>query len=176
MLDLISNGFALRKKSSAIDPQETHNKSATDMSYPIMVSAISAESAEVINQHEVDDYIQNNDDKDYIVRDHSWFDKDSVVDSADIAENQAEKQIGAADLLRNECGFSPESLMKTQIIESVQSSCQGFSVSANYVLEHLLSNDDINDIADGNIPIETLKLHIELWMAKGMPHYSGRPE
>lgn len=176
MLDLISNGFALRKKSPAATPQETRSNSATDMSCPVMDSASSAESAEVMNQHEADDYIQNDDGKGCIVREHSWCHKDSVAETADSAETQVEKQIGAAGLLRNECGFSSEDLMKTQIIEFVQSCCDGFSVSANYVLKHLLSNDDINDIADGNVPIKTLKLHIELWMAKGMPHYSGRPE
>lgn len=176
MLDLISNGFALRKKSPAVDPQEIRSESATDMSCPVTDSAISAESAEVINQHKFDDYIQKNDNKNCIFREHSGFHKDSVAETADIAETQAEKRIDAADLLRNECGFDLETLMRTQVIEFVQSSCQGFSVSASYVLKHLLSNDDINDIADGNIPMETLKLHIELWMAKGMPHYSGRPE
>ncbi|KTD58796.1 hypothetical protein Lsai_1403 [Legionella sainthelensi] len=176
MLDLISNGFALRKKSSAIDPQETRNKSATDRSSPVMDSAISAESAKVMNQYDVDDYIQNDNDKDCMVREYSWYDKDSVADSADIAETQAAKQIDAANSLRNECGFTLETLMGPHVVEIVQKICQEFSISASYVLEHLLSKEDINDIADGNIPIETLKLHIELWMANGMPHYSGRPE
>lgn len=174
MLDLISNGFALRKKSPAVDPQETRSKSATDMPCPVMDSAISAESAEVMNQHKIDDYIPNDDDKYCMFREHSQFHKASVAETADIAEIQTEKRIDAADLLRNECGFNLENLMRRQVIELVQRSCQGFSVSASYVLKHLLSNEDINDIADGNIPMETLKLHIELWVAKGIPHYSGR--
>lgn len=176
MLDLISNGFALRKKSSAVNPQETRSKSATDMSCPVMDSAISAESAKVVNQHKIYDYIPVDDDKDCMFREHSTLHKDSVAEIAEIAETQAEKQINAADLLRNECGFSLENLMRTQVIEFIQSSCQDFSVSASYIMKYLLSNEDINDIADGNIPMETLKLHIELWMAKGMPHYSGRAE
>lgn len=110
MLDLISNGFALRKKSPAVDPQEIRSESATDMSCPVTDSAISAESAEVINQHKFDDYIQNDDNKNCIFRGHSGFHKDSV------AETQVEKRIDAADLLRNECGFRLETLMKTQVI------------------------------------------------------------
>lgn len=175
MLDLISNGFALRKKLPVVAPQEIRSESATDLLCPVMDSAISSESAEVMKR-EVCDYIPNDDEKDCIVREQAWFDKDGVAENADIAGTQAAKLIDAADLLRNECGFDLETVTKTQVIEFVQSSCQGSSVSASYVLKHLLSNEDINDIADGNIPMETLKLHIELWAAKGMPHYSGRPE
>ncbi|MBL7479995.1 hypothetical protein [Legionella bononiensis] len=176
MLDLISNGFALRKKSLAVTPQEIRCNHATDMSYPVKDSASTAESAEAMNQHSADDYMQNNDNKDCVIREDNGLNKDSVAETADVMEIQAENQISAADLLRNKCGLSLETLMKTQVIEFVQSSCQGFSVSTSYVLKHLLSSDDINDIADGNIPMETLKLHIELWMAKGMPHYSGEAE
>ncbi|CAM3024249.1 TPA: hypothetical protein ACG3NF_001770 [Legionella pneumophila] len=176
MLDLISNGFALRKKSPVVDPQEIRSESATDMLCPVMDSAISAESAEVMNRHEVDEYIQNDDENDCIVREQAWFGIDGIAETADITEIQVEQGIIAADLLRNECALSPEALMKTQVIKFVQSSCQGFSVSASYVLKHLLSNEDINDITDGNTPMETLKLHIELWMAKGMPHYSGKSD
>lgn len=181
MLDLISNGFALRKKLPVVNPQETRSKSATDMSCPVTDSAISAESAEVMNPHKIYEYISSDDGKNYIFRDYSGFHKDSVAETADIAETQSGKRIDAADLLRDECGFSLEHnktnmnyLMRTYVIEFVQSSCQGVSVSASHVLEHLLSNEDINDIADGNTPMEALKLHIKLWIVKGKPHYSSR--
>ncbi|WP_028389623.1 hypothetical protein [Legionella fairfieldensis] len=56
----------------------------------------------------------------------------------------------------------------------VEQCCSGFSVSAQQVIDHLLSLEDEQDIINSEIPIESLKLHIEVWIKAGKPHYSGK--
>ncbi|WP_040534827.1 hypothetical protein [Legionella drancourtii] len=58
----------------------------------------------------------------------------------------------------------------------VESACKGMNISPSHIINHLLSIEDEADLINGDLPEIALKLHIELWMAKGMPHYSGKPE
>lgn len=57
----------------------------------------------------------------------------------------------------------------------VEQCCSSFYVSVQEVIDHLLSLEDEQDIINGEIPIESLKLHIEVWIKAGKPHYSGKP-
>ena len=52
MLDLIANGFALRKKLPTVNPQEIRSVSATDTPCLTRVPAISAESALASNENQ----------------------------------------------------------------------------------------------------------------------------
>ena len=47
-------------------------------------------------------------------------------------------------------------------------------VEAQQVIDGLLSSDDERDIINGNVPVESLRLHIELWIKAGKPHYSDK--
>lgn len=52
--------------------------------------------------------------------------------------------------------------------------CEGGRVKAQLVIDHLLSVDDEQDIINGMVPAESLRLHIETWILAGKPHYSGK--
>lgn len=70
-----------------------------------------------------------------------------------------------------------EAELKKQTIDLhqfVTRCCYGLKVEPQRVIDHLLANADEVDIKDGNITMETLRLHIELWLANGMPHYSHK--
>lgn len=186
MVDLIADGVALKKlfqDKAVTDPQTIRMQSARKNLLLVKDSAISAESAEEVNQQQINNYASNNDHNNPRFKDKMKCENASVAEAADVAEIQSEKSVSTAELLRNECGLSFESniintncLIRKQVTEFVQISCQGFLVSVSQVMEHLLSSEDISDIVNGNIPMETLKLHIELWIAKGMPHYSSRSD
>lgn len=70
---------------------------------------------------------------------------------------------------------SENNLDKLNLIEFVSRCCQGFSVTAQQVIDHLLSIEDEQDIINGDTPVDSLRLHIKLWIENGMPHYSGKP-
>ena len=52
--------------------------------------------------------------------------------------------------------------------------CYGLTVSSKQVIDNLLSFEDKADVKNGNITTSALRLHIELWLANGMPHYSPK--
>ena len=52
--------------------------------------------------------------------------------------------------------------------------CYGLEVNPQEVIDHLLSIEDEQDIINGLIPADSLRLHIELWIANGKPYYSGK--
>jgi len=60
------------------------------------------------------------------------------------------------------------------LYQFVQRCCSGFPVKVQQVIDHLLSVDDEQDIINGEVPAESLRLHIELWISAGKPHYSGK--
>ena len=64
---------------------------------------------------------------------------------------------------------------KQHLTEFVQRCCVGFSISTHKVIDGLLSTEDEADIINGGLPTESLRLFIELWLANGMPHISGKP-
>jgi hypothetical protein len=63
---------------------------------------------------------------------------------------------------------------KQNLITFVQQCCVGLPVNEQQVIEHLLSVDDEQDIINGDTPMDSLQLHIQLWLDAGMPHYSGK--
>lgn len=50
----------------------------------------------------------------------------------------------------------------------------GINLHPQQVIDGLLSVEDERDIINGSIPIQSLRLHIELWLKAGKPHYSGK--
>lgn len=45
-------------------------------------------------------------------------------------------------------------------------------VSPTLIATRLLSEDDKQDMVNGDVPIESLELHVKLWMDAGMPDYA----
>ncbi len=64
--------------------------------------------------------------------------------------------------------------VKENLIKFVQCCCIGFPVTAHQVIDNLLSSADEQDIINGAIPTESLRLHIERWIKAGKPNYSGK--
>ena len=44
-----------------------------------------------------------------------------------------------------------------------------FKVDPSLIATRLLSEDDKQDMRNGNLPIQALEIHIKLWMDSGMP-------
>lgn len=63
---------------------------------------------------------------------------------------------------------------KIGLVDVVKKCCDGLSVEAQQVIDGLLSSDDEQDIINGDVPVESLRLHIKLWVEAGKPHYSGK--
>lgn len=61
-----------------------------------------------------------------------------------------------------------------KLINFVEKCCVNLQVEPQQVIDGLLSIDDEQDIINGDIPVESLRLHIELWISAGKPHYSGK--
>lgn len=59
-------------------------------------------------------------------------------------------------------------------MDAVKKCCEGLPVEAQQVIDGLLSSDDEQDIINGEVPVESLSLHIKLWVKAGKPHYSGK--
>ena len=60
------------------------------------------------------------------------------------------------------------------LYQFVQRCCANFTIQPQQVIDHLLSIEDEQDIINGDIPAESLQLHINLWIKAGQPHYSGK--
>lgn len=45
-------------------------------------------------------------------------------------------------------------------------------VKEEMISTRLLSEEDKQDLLDGNIPIESLITHVKVWIANGMPSYA----
>lgn len=63
---------------------------------------------------------------------------------------------------------------KQELNYIVEQVCNEFPVSAKEVIDNLLSIEDELDIIEGNIPEETLKAHIKVWLEAGKPKLSGK--
>lgn len=77
------------------------------------------------------------------------------------------------DPIRNQIITHKKSLL---VYLQVESACKGMDISPSQIINHLLSIEDETDLINRDLPEIVLKLHIKLWIAKGMPHYSGKPE
>lgn len=55
--------------------------------------------------------------------------------------------------------------------------CKKLCVRPQLVVTRLLSEDDKNDMRNGDLPIESLECHIKVWVDNGMPDYAhGKTE
>jgi len=48
-----------------------------------------------------------------------------------------------------------------------------FGVSPKLISERLLSKEDKQDMLNGDVPLETLEVAVELWKQAGMPDYAN---
>lgn len=101
--------------------------------------------------------------------------KHMTATPATVATQEATNCMSVADVATVAVIPSPEAVKYPQkLIIFVGQCCIGLPVNAQQVIEHLLSVDDEQDIINGEIPEESLRLHIKLWVEAGRPHYSGK--
>ena len=72
--------------------------------------------------------------------------------------------------------FDKNNAVTFDIINFVEKCCVNLKIETQQVIDGLLSTDDEQDIINGYIPVESLRLHIELWISSGKPHYSGKAQ
>lgn len=79
--------------------------------------------------------------------------------------------------------FNLTDVIRKQIIEhkntlllylQVESACSGLSVNASEVIARFLSSEDEIELIKNKVSEASLRLHIEIWLAEGMPHQSGK--
>lgn len=86
-------------------------------------------------------------------------------------ENQVNSLGSPGSLIKNEMSKRGQLHDLHQFVEKC---CEGLCVKAQLVIDHLLSVNDEQDIINRMIPAESLRLHIEVWISTGKPHYSGK--
>jgi hypothetical protein len=101
--------------------------------------------------------------------------KHMTATSATVATPEITNCVSVADVATVAVTTSPEAVKLPQkLIRFVEQCCIGIPVKAQQVIELLLSVDDEQDIINDEIPEESLRLHIKLWVETGKPHYSGK--
>ncbi|BCA94337.1 hypothetical protein TUM19329_06980 [Legionella antarctica] len=72
----------------------------------------------------------------------------------------------------------PEILLRLQrnriILSFIKNCCPDYERNHQEIIDDLLSKEDEQDIINGDIPTESLRLHVQLWINAGKPHYSGK--
>ena len=71
-------------------------------------------------------------------------------------------------------GFYKNNNKKIDLIEFVQDCLKELDIKPQEVIDNLLCIEDEQDIINGNISPQSLRLHIELWLKVGKPYYSGK--
>ena len=66
-------------------------------------------------------------------------------------------------------------LQRNQMIYSfIKNCCSDYEGNYQEIIDHLLSKEDEQDLINGDLPAESLRLHVQLWINAGKPHYSGK--
>jgi hypothetical protein len=86
-------------------------------------------------------------------------------------ENRVSSLGSLGSLIKNEMSGRDR---QNDLHQFVARCCEGGSVKAQLVIDHLLSADDEQDIINGMVPAESLRLHILIWISAGKPHYSAK--
>lgn len=72
----------------------------------------------------------------------------------------------------------PEILLRLQrnriILSFIKNCCPDYEGNHQEIIDDLLSKEDEQEIINGDIPTESLGLHVQLWINAGKPHYSGK--
>ena len=47
-----------------------------------------------------------------------------------------------------------------------------FNIEPKLITTRLMSEEDKQDMREGNVPVPSLRLHVELWIKAGLPDYA----
>jgi hypothetical protein len=64
-----------------------------------------------------------------------------------------------------------ELLTNNNCLEIIRRLSKKYCIKPNAITEKLLSEEDKEDMRNGNLSIEALEAHIKVWVANGMPNY-----
>jgi hypothetical protein len=68
--------------------------------------------------------------------------------------------------------FQPTPLSEKHCKDLLSEIAKMLCVKEEMISNRLLSEEDKQDLLDGNIPIESLITHVKVWIANGMPDYA----
>lgn len=71
--------------------------------------------------------------------------------------------------------FQKNNTIRLSLTKFVSECCINLLIDPQKVIYGLLSTDDEQDIINGVIPVESLVLAVQLWIANGAKHISGKP-
>lgn len=63
---------------------------------------------------------------------------------------------------------------KIDLVGFVKGCLKDFPIDAQQVIDGLLPLEEEQDIINESVSAQSLRLHIELWLQAGKPHYSGK--
>lgn len=102
-----------------------------------------------------------------------WLKK---LDDMDMSEPTKLTQSSVGFVSTTSEHFNKNNAVTFDLINFVEKCCVNLKIEPKQVIDGLLSSDDEQDIINGDIPAESLRLHIELWISSGKPHYSGKAQ
>ncbi len=100
-----------------------------------------------------------------------WLKK---LDDMEMSEPTKLTQSSVGFVSTNSEHFYKNNTITFDLINFVEKCCVNLQVEPQQVIDGLLSIEDEQDIINGDVPSESLRLHIELWISAGKPHYSGK--
>lgn len=65
----------------------------------------------------------------------------------------------------------PQQLSDEECKDIIRRLGKRLNVEPKLITTRLMSDEDKQDMRDGNLPIKSLEVHIKVWISNGMPDY-----
>ncbi len=102
-----------------------------------------------------------------------WLKKLETIGKSELTELTQLPSVGFVSSISEP--FQKNNIIELSLIKFVSECCINLSIEPQKVIDRLLSTEDEQDIINGVIPAEPLVIAIQLWIAKGAKHISGKP-
>jgi hypothetical protein len=66
----------------------------------------------------------------------------------------------------------PRNLTDSECKDIIRKLGKRLNVEPRLITTRLMSEDDKQDMREGNLPVKSLEVHIKVWMDNGMPDYA----
>ena len=66
----------------------------------------------------------------------------------------------------------PRNLTDSECKDIIRRLGKRLNVEPRLITTRLMSEDDKQDMREGNVPVKSLEVHIKAWIAAGMPDYA----
>ena len=101
-----------------------------------------------------------------------WLKKLEVRPKAALTELTQPPSVGFVSSISRD--IQKNNTKKIDLFDFVLRCCVNFQIESQEVIDRLLSIEDEQDIINGDIPADSLRLHVQVWIEMGKPHYSGK--